>query len=353
MQHIKYGQAMEWLFSNIGQRAVKVISGMRGCGKTTLLQMFRAALEEKGNGPVLSYDLDCEDALPLLAEGALEAAVRTAVQPGIHPVVLLDEVPAQPQFLAVLDRLAFDMGCDVYAAFSGAWNAPEQITALFSGRHVKFDMMPLSFAEYRSCLSGGRKSSSVQAGKAAFGTYLQHGSFPCMVPHAGDAEASRRLMRLLFSSAMYHDVLMRSGLTDAAILMEVARGMTASLGSPISPASISRELSLRGKKIDPKTADRYLWALAGSLIMQPVQRMNLRSGEVLSTRCRYYASEPAMLPLCSGGVQVPEKAVLENVVYENIALSGISVNGDPVTKDTAVLHADTVRNLTFDGETLC
>ena len=322
--YIERPQYMAWLRRWEGKETVKVVSGVRRCGKSTLLRMFCDALVDEGVDPRRIISLNMEDiALDALSDyRALYDHIVQRLVPDCRNYVVIDEIQQVPHFEKVVNSLRLNPACDIYITGSNAYLMASELATLLTGRYVELKMLPLSFAEFSSGSPVAGRGLSLED---AFGLYLSLGSFPYMMQLMDDAQTAREYLQDMFNSIMLKDVVQRLRITEVSLLQRVARVLASSVGSLVSPTKIANTITSNGQKTDVKTVDKYIDGLTGSLLFYEASRWDVRGRHALARQSKLYIVDPGLRRLLAASPASELGHVLENVVYLELLRRGFSV----------------------------
>ncbi|MBO4794174.1 MAG: ATP-binding protein [Deltaproteobacteria bacterium] len=292
------------------KQLIKVVTGVRRCGKSTLLDIFQDYL--RGNGveerQIVAVNLEDFDFFSLRDPAALHAYVKERLVPGKMTYVFIDEIQHCADFPAVVDSLHIRRNVDLYLTGSNAYMLSSEIATLISGRYVEIRMLPLSFGEYASSRGG-------EGLAGLYREYIEGSSFPYALELKDQPWALREYLEGIYSTIVVKDIAARRKITDAMMLESVTRFVFDSIGSPLSTKKIADAMTSSGRKIDVKTVERYLEGLMESFIIYQAKRFNIRGKQHLKTLEKYYVVDIGMrrMLLGRGGTDVGH--ILENVVY--------------------------------------
>lgn len=300
---------------------IKVITGIRRCGKSTLLELFRAELLEGGvdASHIVSVNLEDFAFENLLNPQELHAYVLDKAAPEGKTYVFLDEVQNVKDFQRVVDSLFLRKNIDLYITGSNAYLLSGELATLLSGRYVTIEMLPLSFAEYVEWT--GTKDNLPHK----YQSYLETSSFPYALELASDSKAVRTYLEGIYNTVILKDVAGRLKTVDPMMLESILRFAFSSLGSPISSKRIADALCSNGRKIDSRTVEKYLVALTNSFILYRAGRYDVRGKQHLKSLEKYYAVDLGLRFMLLGGRGLDVGHILENVVYLELLRRGYDV----------------------------
>lgn len=303
------------------KRVIKVITGIRRCGKSTLMELFQNYLLDNGVGPDRIIAVNLEDyAFEELREPKLlHSYVMKRLSPEGKTYVFLDEVQMVEDFQRVVDSLFLRENIDLYITGSNAYMLSGELATLLSGRYVTIEMLPLSFHEYVSWTgdTGDLQKKYVR--------YLETSSFPYITELEGDEKAIREYLQGTYSTVVLKDVVGRLGNVDPMVLESLLRFVMSSIGSQLSTKKIADIMTSMGRKIDVRTVEKYLTAFLDSYIFYRAKRYDVKGKQHLKTLEKYYASDIGLRFLLLGRKQLDTGHILENIVYLELVRRGYEV----------------------------
>ena len=274
---------------------IKVVTGVRRCGKSTLLTLFMSELERLGVPPerIISINFERLEYEHLLDYHALHDEVVGRAQPGSMNYVLLDEVQNVPEFQRVIDSLYVRDNIDLYVTGSNALLLGGTLATLLSGRYVEINMLPLSFGEYRTALGGSVSPSR------AYRRYIERGSFPATMDFSDDALTLHDYLNGILNTVLLKDVAQRLNISNNLGLRALVTYLFDNIGNLTSAKRISDAIASTGTKISANTVMEYLSALCGSFIFYPASRYDVRGRRVLKLQQKY-CTRSAGFWVCGG-----------------------------------------------------
>ena len=246
---------LNWLLKWRGQQIIKVISGVRRCGKSTLFAIYRDYLQKEGIGAEQIISLNFEDIEyeELCDYRKLYSYISQRLLPEKMNYIFLDEVQHVECFEKAVDSLFLKDNCDVYITGSNAYFLSGELATQLSGRYVELKMLPLSFKEFAEGLSEKGLSDT-----AKFERYLRCGSFPYVLRFDLAEQEAREYMRDIYSTVLLKDIVSRLKVSDVNVLENVTKFMFHNIGNLTSPGKIANTLKSAGTKVDQRTVDKYL-----------------------------------------------------------------------------------------------
>ncbi|MDR1017723.1 MAG: ATP-binding protein [Lachnospiraceae bacterium] len=331
---IQRREYLEWLKAFKDKQIIKVVSGVRRCGKSTLLDLYENYLleNEVEKKQIIKINFESLEYIDLLDFMEAYKYIDERLLPDKKNYIFLDEVQNVNQFERFVDDLFIKENCDVYITGSNAYFLSGELATYLSGRYVQLKMQPLSFAEFFE----SEKSINFNADRnIIFQKYLQQGGFPYLEKYENSRMEIENYLEDLYNTVLVKDVLTRLKVTDINILDNIAKFMLHSIGNRISPQKISNALKSTGKKTDPKTVDRYLRGLTDSLILYEVDRFDVKGKKYLTDLKKYYTVDIGLRNRIVSGKESDLGHILENIVYlelvrryKNVYVGSIDKDGE-------------------------
>ncbi len=309
------------LISYKGIQIIKIITGVRRCGKSTLLQLYMDYLRSLNvrDERIISINFEDYDNRALCRPEALHTYVTERLADGQWTYVLLDEVQLVPDFQRVVDSLFIKPYVDLYVTGSNASLLGGELATLLAGRYIEIHMLPLSFSEYVEA-TGQQKSTD-----SAYREYLTTSSFPYVLTYDVTATQRKDYLDAILNTIIVKDVASHLGTADVMMIKRIVRFICDTIGSPLSTKKIADTMSSDGQKVDWKTVERYLNALQESFIIYQAKRYNIRGRQHLRTLEKYYIVDLAFRSMLIGSRTTDVDRMLENVVYLELIRRGFDV----------------------------
>ena len=324
MSFIKRSEYLDWLIRQKDKQIIKVVSGVRRCGKSTLFAIFQEYLRANGVAPeqIISINFESIEFEDLLDYKSLYRYISERLLPDRKNYIFLDEIQHVSQYQKAVDSLFLKENCDLYLTGSNAYFMSGELATLLTGRYVELDMMPLSFKEFCEGLSEERQALSMQE---KFNLYLTVGSFPYVLRYQYDMMDAREYMRSIYESILLNDIVKRYNIADANMLESITKFVMHNIGNRTSPTTIANTMTSNHRKIDAKTVDRYLRGLTESLMFYEARRYNIKGKEFLTTMNKYYVADIGMRNMLVKGKESDIGHILENIVYLELKRRGYEV----------------------------
>lgn len=324
MKRIERKEYLDWLIRQREKQIIKVVTGVRRCGKSTLFEIYRDYLLENGVEPTQIISLNFEDIEyeDLRDYKRLYEYVKEHLVPDKMNYIFFDEIQHVEQYQKTVDSLFLRENCDVYITGPNAYFMSGELATLLTGRYAQLAMMPLSFKEFCEGLEEDEKQLSLNE---KFQRYITVGSFPYVLKYGYGVQEAKEYMQGIYYTILLNDVVKRLKISDVNMLEDVTRFMLFNIGNRTSPTTIANIMTSKQKKIDPKTVDRYIRGLTDSLLFYEARRYNIRGKEFLSTMNKYYAADMGMRNMLVQGSSSDVGHILENLVYLELKRRGFEV----------------------------
>jgi predicted AAA+ superfamily ATPase len=313
MKRIKRERELRALWNAKDSHLVKVITGVRRSGKSTLLELFRADLieNEVAEQNIISLNFEDLDNEPLTDYQNLHQYVLDRLQDGKN-YVFLDEIQKVDQFEKVVDSLYVRDNIDLYITGSNAYFMSSEFATLLTGRYVEIKVYPFSFAEFASAFPNQSRLDLL------FEDYLTYGGFPEVTNliRAGQTEVVNDYLLGVYNTILNKDIVDRFNITDISALNGITKYLLDNVGNITSPKRISDYLTSNNNKTSYNTVDKYLSALTAGLIFYSVDREDIKGKQILQTLQKYYAVDTGLRrAILTADNDVDMGHLLENVVY--------------------------------------
>ena len=307
---------MEWREKNI----IKVVTGIRRCGKSTLFELYKEKLIESGVGEEQIISLNFEDVEyeSLCEYKALYEYVKSKMISGKMNYIFLDEIQHVNKYEKAVDSLFIQKNADVYITGSNAYFMSGELATLLSGRYVELKMLPLSFKEYVSAFDKGMNLEDM------YRNYVYNSSFPYTVG-LDDRRNIHTYLDGLYNTVVLNDIVERKHISDPAMLKSVIKFMFDNIGNPCSAKKIADTMTSAGRRISNHTVENYLEGITDSLLMYRVGRYDIKGKEHLRLLDKYYLADVGLRYYLLGTANVDMGHILENVIYLELLRRGYKV----------------------------
>ena len=297
---------------------IKVITGIRRCGKSTLFEIFINYLKSEGinEDHIISINLESPDYYFNSYKELYDYVKEKIVDDGKY-YVFLDEVQVVDSFQKAVDGLYIKKNIDVYITGSNAYLLSGELATLLSGRYIEIKMLPLSFKEYRNYYN-------VDGDEKLYLKYINNSSFPYALKLDNTFEVDKYLDSI-YNTIIVKDIAIRKKIADIGMLKSVTEFMFSSIGSSLSIKKIADTLTSNGRSISVHTVESYLDSLTESYIFSKVPRYDVKGKQYLQSGEKYYATDVTMRYAILGRKNLDVGHILENIVYLELIRRGYKV----------------------------
>lgn len=302
---------------------IKVVTGIRRCGKSTLFELFINYLKETGVKDDQIIKINLEDAdYNFESYKELYDYVNKKIDSKKNYYVFLDEVQNVPKFQKAVDSLYIKKNVDVYITGSNAYMLSGELATLLSGRYVEIKMLPLSFKEYLSAFNNSDKSRYEY-----FLDYMKNGGMPGNISILQDNPNDLdTYLEGIFTTIVYKDIITRNNITDKMLLESVLKFIFDSIGSPISTKKISDTLTSKGMSTSNHTVENYISAFVESFLIYKAERFDVKGKNLLARDYKYYVVDQGLRSYLLGKKAGSDMGhILENIVYLELLRRGYKV----------------------------
>lgn len=311
-------------------QVVKVVTGIRRCGKSTLLLQYQELLRKAGvaQEQIVSVNFEELEYEELTDYRRLYAYLKERLCMGKMTYIFLDEIQKVPSFEKVVDSLYVKENTDIYITGSNAYMLSGDLATYLTGRYVEISMLPLSFSEY--C------AETKQQGEKAFAGYMKTGGMPYVASMDGTVEKIYTYLEGIYNTVIIKDIEDRQirkehnpdkrRITDIVLLKSIAKFLASTIGSPVSVRSITDYLISSGRKVSPNTVNDYLEALAESFIFYPVERFDIVGKQLLKSNKKWYMVDLGLRNYILPREKYDLGFSVENIVYFELIRRDYRVN---------------------------
>lgn len=304
---------LDWLRGLQDKKLIKVITGVRRCGKSTLLQLFRDDLQARGvkKSQIQAYNLEEAKDSAFSTWREFHAHIEAKLVPTEMNYIFLDEIQLLDSFERMVASLAAKENVDLYITGSNAFLLSSELATLLTGRYISIHLLPYSFSEYRQSFPEDAYVRDL------FEKYLTESSFPEAVELAKEnPNYANDYLTDIYNTIVERDIMTRHNMRSRVAFDRVVKFLCSSIGSPVSARSISDALAAERNQLSYKTVLQYLEYLAGCYLIYPASRYDIRGKKILSTQDKFYLVDLGLRDILLGGQPNSDLGHrLENIVY--------------------------------------
>jgi len=326
MKTINRSEYLDFLIRSKDRHIIKVVSGLRRCGKSTLFDIYRDWLLQNGVLPaqIILMNFEEIDYEHLTDYRLLYDHIKPLLLPDKKNYIFLDEIQNVKNFEKAVDSLFIKKNVDLYITGSNAYFMSGELATLLPGRFVELKMLPLSFAEYCEGLDLYAPEKPLSK-MEKYSAYLRDSSMPYTLQLLGRQKDIREYLEGLYHSILLNDIVKRLRITDVSMLESIAKYVFDNIGNLTSTRKIANTMTSAGRKIDQKTVEKYLKGLTESLIAYPVSRYNIKGKHHLATLEKYYVADIGFRQFLLGTSNSDQGHILENMVFLELLRHGNEV----------------------------
>jgi predicted AAA+ superfamily ATPase len=320
---------MDWLERFRDRDVIKVVTGVRRCGKSTVLRMFASRLIDSGVEPgrIHVVNLEDPDNFHLVTEPfALYKQIVEGLVPGQANYVFIDEIQRAPEFQRVAAGLRLKEDVDLYLTGSSSYLLSGELATLLSGRYVAIPMLPLSFREYLSAQVEGLGAQAplpLPLGVSEhFERFLRRGSMPGTLVFGDDEAAIDQYLAAIVDTVLFADVAPAARATNSVLLADIVAFLADSIGSLVSIKKIADTLTSRGRTASRTTVEKYLAGVVDAYLFTPVRRWDTKGKRLLGHPGKYYIADVGLRHALLGRRRPDRGHVLENIVFAELTRRG-------------------------------
>lgn len=324
MQLIPRKEYLDWLCRWRDKQIIKVVSGVRRCGKSTLFTLFKQNLLKQGvdEKQIISINFEAMEFEALRDYHTLYQYINDHLQQDCKNYIFLDEVQHCTEYQKAVDSLFIKDNCDIYLTGSNAYFMSGELATVLSGRYVELKMLPLSFKEFVSSFAPENVDISIQE---KFNLYLDYGSFPFLARYNSFDSDAYNYLRDVYNTIILNDIVKRLKITDVNALDKVTKFIADNIGNIVSINKIANTLKSGGKSIDNKTVEKYLQGLVDALFLYKAPRFNIKGKQLLTNMPKYYIVDIGMRNILIRNKESDIGHIIENLAYLELLRRGYEV----------------------------
>nr|WP_319473618.1 ATP-binding protein [uncultured Sphaerochaeta sp.] len=308
----------------INKPFIKVITGIRRCGKSTMMMLIQQLLTEEGveSKQIISINFESMKYYHLRTSLALYNYVSELLKTMKSPAyVFFDEIQIVEDWEEAVNSLFLDFQIDMYITGSNSQLLSSELSTLLTGRFIHIEMQVLSFSEMLEF-----RSSKTDTQENLLWLYIRQGGFPAVhLTSDYDEKATYMIINDIFDSIVLRDVVQRYKIRDVELLRRILNFIADSVGNTISAKRIADYFKSQARKVDINTVYTYLDALVSSFLITRVQRYDIQGRELLKTQEKYYLADTGLQHAVFGYRDRHISGILENIVYNELVRRGYTV----------------------------
>ena len=322
MIRIDRKEYLDFLVKSKDRQIIKVVSGVRRCGKSTLFEIYKDFLLENGveKNQIISINFEDMDYEELTDYKKLYEYIKSKMIGDKKNYIFLDEIQHVDKFEKVVDSLFIKENTDLYITGSNAYFMSGELATLLSGRYIELKMLPLSFKEYYQAKLEYEKLEQKENRISKtliqyYNEYIVNSSFPYTLQLDSDLKNIHEYLSGIYNSVLLKDIVARLKISDVMRLESVVKYIFDNIGNLTSLSKIANTLTSMGRKTDAKTIEKYIRGLTDSLLVHEVSRYNIKGKEFLSTLSKYYVADLGLRQMILGNRNIDMGHILENIIY--------------------------------------
>ncbi|MFN3446289.1 MAG: ATP-binding protein, partial [Bacteroidia bacterium] len=324
-KYINRKEYIEKLLAYKDKDLIKVVSGLRRSGKSTLFELYREQLQKLniGKRQIQSYNFELPENYLNRNWNEIYFDIKRKLQKDKPNYVFLDEVQQIQNFEKLVDGLFATPNVDVYITGSNAFLLNSELATLLSGRYIEISILPFSFREYLTARNIDTKNKYLNY-EALFFDYVNETSLPKGVElRESGFDKIYEYLDAIYTTVVEKDITQRHQINDKRAFGNIVKFVASHVGSALSPSNISKTLKQDGQSIHHATVEKYLAYLVESFVFYKVNRFELKGKKQLATQEKYYLVDAGLLNILVGKDRTSNRGhILENVVYLELLRRG-------------------------------
>lgn len=288
---------------------IKVVTGIRRCGKSTLFELYKKYLLENSVDKKQIISLNFENPKDMIFNDwkELYTYIEDKLLPDKMNYIFLDEIQVIPNFEKTVDGLFIKKNVDLYITGSNSYMLSGELTTYLTGRYMKIHMLPLSFKEYLNYYGSDNELKK-------YDTYIQNGGFPYLLNLSEDRELIRNYLDGIYNTVLMKDVISKNNIKDTMMLESIIKFIFDNIGQLVSTNKISNTLNSNNRKNSVNTVESYISNLIDSYIIYKISRYDIKGKEYLKTGDKYYVCDLGLRNYLLGLVK-DYGSILENIIF--------------------------------------
>lgn len=309
----------------IGTDLIKVMTGIRRCGKSVMLELIKQELQESGIEPAQFISINFEDmgySHLQTAEALHDEITKRAAEAGGKVYLFFDEIQEVKNWERCINSLRVTLDCDIYLTGSNAKLLSGELATYLGGRYVEFVIYPFSFMEFLDLYHSIAPGEPLQK---CFQKYLLSGGMPYLANIRYESEPSKQYLHDLFNSVQLKDIVKRNKIRDVDLLERITAYVMANVGNTFSATSLAKFLKNEQRTVAPETILNYIKYCCDAYLFYQVKREDLQGKQILASNEKYYIADHGIREAVFGGNTRDINLILENIVYLELLRRGYQV----------------------------
>ena len=322
MIRIDREEYLDFLIKSKDKKIIKVVSGVRRCGKSTLFEIYKDYLlkNDVEQNQIISINFEDMDYEELTDYKKLYEYIKSKIIEDKKNYIFLDEIQNVDKFEKVVDSLFIKENIDLYITGSNAYFMSSELATLLSGRYIELKMLSLSFKEYYQTRLeyenlDKKENKILKTLMQYYNEYIVNSSFPYTLQLNNNLKNIYEYLSGIYNSVLLKDIVARLKIADVMRLESVVKYIFDNIGNLTSISKITNTLTSMGRKTDTKTIEKYIKGLVDGLLIYEVNRYNIKGKEFLSTLSKYYVSDLGLRQMILGNRNIDMGHILENIIY--------------------------------------
>ena len=321
-------QYMQQIRDFIDTPVIKIITGMRRCGKSVLLELTKQELLNRNVPPenIIMINFESLRYENLKDYKALYNAIMDKAEKLSGKIyILLDEIQEVANWEEAINSFRVDLDCDIYITGSNARLLSSELATLLAGRYVEIKIFPLTFKEYLQ-FAASNSAEAKFSREEHFRNFLRFGGLPGIHQMKWDSVRIYQYLTDIYNSVLLKDVISRNSIRDTALLERIIVYLMDNVGNTFSAKTISDFLKSQGRKLSIETVYNYLKALESAFLIYKVSRFDLKGKRILETQEKYYLADLGIRHAVLGYRDNDIAGLLENIIYNELTCRGFEIN---------------------------
>ena len=322
MIRIDRKEYLDFLIKSKDKQIIKIVSGVRRCGKSTLFEIYKDYLlkNDVEQNQIISINFEDMDYEELTDYKKLYEYIKSKIIEDKKNYIFLDEIQNVDKFEKVVDSLFIKENIDLYITGSNAYFMSSELATLLSGRYIELKMLSLSFKEYYQTRLeyenlDKKENKILKTLMQYYNEYIVNSSFPYTLQLNNNLKNIYEYLSGIYNSVLLKDIVARLKIADVMRLESVVKYIFDNIGNFTSISKIANTLTSMGRKTDTKTIEKYIKGLVDGLLIYEVNRYNIKGKEFLSTLSKYYVSDLGLRQMILGNRNIDMGHILENIIY--------------------------------------